>query len=1122
MANTALDLSQIKAPGVYTFEFDDSEYTQVESNTLRLIVGFSRKGFFNRPVLIRNRKEAIAAFGDIDPFLEKRGSFFHRSLFTALQAGPVYALALLPTNNGQNLSFDRDEVEYKSFSIDTTETNSKAIKALYSSFYDKERFWVADEDNFAALVDQNGGSLGKILSFANLGQKRVTILVRKTNVRGFDLTARDYYGAGNVPEYIKDFDYMNDYFVEVTIVEGNWSDYDSLSADPRYSTYFDLNGLKKSQLTNFLADETVNLLGRFEGSVIPELIDGNGRDWSIDTTLNQNLLVTGVFATIDSDMLSDYENRSTGSSDVDMIGHKLAQAYGESTQATEIDFLSYRKNMVGSKVYGTGQSANTLATTIQTSTLSNVSVTSLYTTTDKGMLNNRIKIQKPLDSETAALIEYNNVKANVKLGTAIVNGYDKSTNVAVATYFSVTDFFESDGTDENGNESTFLYLTVRNKKKRSEETNLSYTFNNTDLSANNVVVNSYSKAGPTIGSEVYFKPKTTANSSVSAYYAKISNVGVDASLSTANLAFSGLSASLTSLGVSNVTHDVIISDYYVLQSANSTTLDYTLQYSTSPSYVANVSGTSLYSYSGDDIYQNYIDGMIKSGDVTSDTQYVKFEKLEDANGLPVVVTSFYTTSSLSSTVSTSPPSNDSTFTISTSDTNIIQAVKIVAGSLSTDQKSAKITSANSSQINVGDYLMTRVLEDSTYVDYFTKVTRKIKNTSDNTYTISTNNNIYVVDNSGEEIYRMKNFEEYVSHYNLHSLQGFTMGEFHLPGTSLTKQSQLEKIVEVMDSSTNLYKALTDNDQIEFRYIVDTFSGGLKAESYPKSIMTKLAKDKGKCLAIMNAPSIKEFKDSTDPRFTDAPSPSTGNPKPVLKVEYIKDGGNLSLGPSTLYSLPSEANGSKYAGFFISYPYVRDGRRTFAVPPAASISNNYVNKFKRGEQYLTVAGTRRGVVSVPGSTGTLEYNFTSDDRGFLADIGINPLVYKRGAGYVIFDDLMAYQNRRSAFNNLSLRDVLISIEDGIEDLIRDYLFDYNDEALRVEISDKVKTFLANIQLNGGIAGFEVQMNEINNTSETIQQGFGILDVTIEPQFPVRKFVNKITVTGAGRLTQNGFN
>lgn len=1114
--NNALDLSQFIAPDVYTVEFDDSGFPQITIGTTRLIVGFSKKGLFNRPYLVRNRKEAISLYGDIDTFLEKRGSFFHRSLFTALEAGPVLALALLPVNNGQDESFDRDEVDYKSFSIDSSAKNSRTTSALYSSFYDKERFWTLDEDSFAALVDQNGASLGKILSIANLGQTKSSVLIRKVDIRGFNITAREFYGAGNVPDYIQEFDYMNDYFVEVTIVEGDWSDYRTLSADPVYSNYFDLNGLKKGQLGAFLADETVTLLGRFEGSIIPDLIDGNNENWSIDSRINQQISVAGLYATIDREMLEDYLNRSSSDSDVDMIGHKIAQAYGESDEVTSLDFLSYRKNLVNSKAYGSAISANTLANTLTTSTLSNVEVKSLYTTTDKGMLNNRIKIEKPLDSETAALIEYNSVLESVKLGEAIVNGYDTSGISANIAFFSITDYFEKDETNAQGDERTYLYLTARNKKKKDEETNLTYTFNNTDLSANSITVTSYTKGGPQVGAEVYFKPKATANSSSTPLYARIATSSSGSG--TANLTFDGLSSSLLAAGISNVSHDVIVSDFYALQDADGNYF-FGLDYAESPAHVANVSST-IYSYAGDDIYQDAREGIIINGDQTTDDQYIKIENIEDADGIAVTKLSFFSASSLSSTVSVGSPADDGTFTVETGAENIIKAVKIIAGSQSVDQKSVDVTSANAVYIEIGDYLMTQVFEGSEYVDYLTRVIGKVKK-EDGSYTITTANDIYVVDNSGEEVYRMKKFEDFVNNYNLHALDGFTMGEFHLPGNSLNKQSQLEKIVEVISPSTNLFKALSDDDQIEFRYIVDTFTGGLAAESYPKSIMTRLAKDRLKCLAIMNAPSIKEFKESTNPRFTDAPSPSTGNPKPTLNIQYIKDGGNLSLGPSIRYSLPTEANGSKHAGFFISYPTVRQNRRIFPVPPAAAISNRYVQKFLNGQQFNPVAGLPNGVISVPNATGNVEYNFTTAERAYLVEIGLNPIIVKPNAGYVIFDDLMAYQTTRSAFNNLSLRDILITIEDGIEDILESYLFRFNDEDLRTEVADRIRTFLQGVQTNGGITAFNVTMNETNNVPETIQQGFGIVDVEIEPAFPIRKFVNRVTVTGAGRLSQSGF-
>jgi hypothetical protein len=324
---------------------------------------------------------------------------------------------------------------------------------------------------------------------------------------------------------------------------------------------------------------------------------------------------------------------------------------------------------------------------------------------------------------------------------------------------------------------------------------------------------------------------------------------------------------------------------------------------------------------------------------------------------------------------------------------------------------------------------------------------------------------------------------------------------------------------VMAPGTNIYKSLMDNENLRFRYIVDTFSGGLSAEAFPKNYLTRLARDKQRTLAIMNAPSIKEFKESNDPLFSDLPSEV--DPSPPIRVDYIRDGGNLSLGPSVRFSLPSEENGSKFSGFFISYPMVRSNRKTIAVPPAAGISNRFVSKHTDGSKYNPVAG-KYGSFSVTGAVGTLEYDFTQEERGYLAEVGLNPIVWKQNSGYTIFDDLMAYQKTRSAFNNLSLRDLLITIEDGIDGILGGYLFDNNVQIVRDEITARVSSFLTQVKSGGGLVDFTVTMNEVNNTSETISAGFGILDVEIEPAFPIKKFVTKITVHKSGGLSQTGFN
>jgi hypothetical protein len=73
---------------------------------VHFVPGFSKKStVFNRPVLITSNTARKTYFGDIDRTLEKKGSFFHRTIDIALQTAPVYAMNLLKTNSNDTLDY---------------------------------------------------------------------------------------------------------------------------------------------------------------------------------------------------------------------------------------------------------------------------------------------------------------------------------------------------------------------------------------------------------------------------------------------------------------------------------------------------------------------------------------------------------------------------------------------------------------------------------------------------------------------------------------------------------------------------------------------------------------------------------------------------------------------------------------------------------------------------------------------------------------------------------------------------------------------------------------------------------------------------------------------------------
>jgi hypothetical protein len=264
--------------------------------------------------------------------------------------------------------------------------------------------------------------------------------------------------------------------------------------------------------------------------------------------------------------------------------------------------------------------------------------------------------------------------------------------------------------------------------------------------------------------------------------------------------------------------------------------------------------------------------------------------------------------------------------------------------------------------------------------------------------------------------------------------------------------------------------------------------------------------------------MQQFRESTDPRFTNAPTAT--DPFPSLETRYIVDGGNLSLNPSYTFSLPSEAQGSKFSAFYTPYITVRENNRNINVPPAAFVSNNYVQKFSTGQPYSIVAGQKRGVISGANIVG-VEYDFTDADRANLEPFGLNPIIRRRGVGTVIFGNNTAYQIVNSAFGLAHVRDLLISVETDTIQILSNYLFDFNEDSVRLEIKTLVDNYLDGVRASGGIYAYQTVMDSSNNTPDVIDMNMGIIDIRIEPARGLQKLINRITVTRTGGIASGGF-
>ncbi len=367
-----------------------------------------------------------------------------------------------------------------------------------------------------------------------------------------------------------------------------------------------------------------------------------------------------------------------------------------------------------------------------------------------------------------------------------------------------------------------------------------------------------------------------------------------------------------------------------------------------------------------------------------------------------------------------------------------------------------------------------------------------------------------VDTSKEYVYKYETIDSIADRYHWTFLKGFKVSEESMPNGTNERQNEILDLLSEYNTQSNLYKTLIDRDYIQWRYVVDTFGFGVESEC--KKIYALLCKGRQSGLAIVNAPSMKDFKKNIDPSFV--------NELGAVKSEYIANGGNLDNAPTYLFSLPKEENGASWAAYFYPYLKISDLAAVKTVPPAAYVSNLYASKYSTANPWSIVAGPRRGVISgnqVVGVEGTLIH----DDREYLEPMGINPIVWENGVGVEIFANKTAKQTPVSALSSIHAREVCIYIQDNVESILKKYNWEANTARNREEIKTLVDSFLANIKQSDGLYDFKKVMDTTNNTTEVIDRNMGVIDIYVEVVRGLEILAQRLTVLKTGSIESGNF-
>ena len=378
-------LQQFKAAGIYRVVFDHSNILNQDTQMLRLVVGYSEKGPFNVPVLVKSTAQFIELFGNISKKLEKRGIYFHRLALQMLQVSPILCLNLKKfageTVMGATISTDFNP---KFNPIDTVTLNVEDI-------YDTTRFWTLDAFKLNNLRSAEGTLLDQYINIAttNVKSASATYFIRKASgatVNGYNITVNDWYSDEEMPEFLEKYknNLISDFFAEIYVFKGKFEAKQVLASQTLKNFFIVTNELDEDgnqvlklrdkvinafgesvdTLDSLYKDETSGALGHYVGAIIPNFKTKQGAYACLDVIFNDDIDVHNMMMSFNEDLIDDdavnldlsgrmfiptaeNPNKASSTLSLDKIyeGTATTSVLGNISAPVVADVLSFRTNV---------------------------------------------------------------------------------------------------------------------------------------------------------------------------------------------------------------------------------------------------------------------------------------------------------------------------------------------------------------------------------------------------------------------------------------------------------------------------------------------------------------------------------------------------------------------------------------------------------------------------------------------------------------------------------------------------------------------------------------------------------------------------------------------------------
>ena len=186
--------------------------------------------------------------------------------------------------------------------------------------------------------------------------------------------------------------------------------------------------------------------------------------------------------------------------------------------------------------------------------------------------------------------------------------------------------------------------------------------------------------------------------------------------------------------------------------------------------------------------------------------------------------------------------------------------------------------------------------------------------------------------------------------------------------------------------------------------------------------------------------------------------------------------------------------SSYATMYANWVKIVDmySQRKFWAPFSGYAAAIFARTDAVANPWAAPAGLTRGTFLAL----DLAFNPNQKQRDRLYEIGVNPVVFFNGDGYVVMGQ-KTLQKKPSAFDRLNVRRLFLFLERAVQRTVKYYVFEPNTDFTRSALVSVISPIFEYAKNSEGVYDYLIVADSRNNTPDTIDQNELIVDIYIKP-------------------------